>query len=99
MSRTTWKRAARRSAPRARRLREYNRRIELERTLAADPWVQGVALIPFVGGLVGLAAVVFGSGALLLTIASARRSNSSTVSHSAQTSLPNLDKTVEPAIP
>ena len=58
-----------------------------------------VQLVPFIGGLVGLAAVVFGSGALLLTIASARTSNWSTLSHSGRVSMPMADSMARTAVP
>jgi hypothetical protein len=56
-------------------------------------------LIPFVGGLVSLVAMVFGSGALLLTISSARAEPRSTPSHAARSSIPSTDGILTEATP
>jgi cytoskeletal protein CcmA (bactofilin family) len=56
-------------------------------------------LIPFVGGLVALTAAVFGSGALLLTISSARNEPRWTPSHAARSSIPNADGILTEAAP
>jgi cytoskeletal protein CcmA (bactofilin family) len=55
--------------------------------------------IPFVGWLVGLAAVLFGSGALLLTVWSARSSRWVAPSPSAETPSPNRASPVTAAVP
>jgi cytoskeletal protein CcmA (bactofilin family) len=56
-------------------------------------------LIPFVGGLIGLVAVLFGSGALLLTIRSARTSRRAALSPAAPAPMPNAASAATTAVP